>query len=147
MQPPLLSHSEVKLLSLQCTPSIVALYLSFRTQHHMNSCLVQPQTTIYSRFFVVSVLFFFNHMSVLNFNPIPNYLVFLAMTLKKRGTGVIIQSPSVFESLGMWYSRNAKCSIPYLHFLQVILILRLILSLISSLRFIPLLLNQLIHLR
>ena len=144
MQPPLLSHSEVKLLSLQCTPSIVALYLSFRTQHHMNSCLVQPQTTIYSRFFVVSVLFFFNHMSALNFNPTPSYIVFLAMALMKKGTGVMIQSPNVFKSLGMWYSGNTRFSIPYLHFLHVILILRLILYLISSLRFLPLLLSQLI---
>uniref|UniRef100_A0A2N9FLQ8 Reverse transcriptase Ty1/copia-type domain-containing protein n=1 Tax=Fagus sylvatica TaxID=28930 RepID=A0A2N9FLQ8_FAGSY len=34
---------------------------------------------------VVSVLFFFNHMSALNFNPAPSYVVFLAMALKKRG--------------------------------------------------------------
>uniref|UniRef100_A0A2N9HNF3 Uncharacterized protein n=1 Tax=Fagus sylvatica TaxID=28930 RepID=A0A2N9HNF3_FAGSY len=58
----------------------------------------------------------------LNFNPAPNYVVFLAMALKKRGTDVMIQSPSVFESLGMW----------------------LILYQISSLRFLPLLLSQLI---
>ena len=101
MQPPLLSHSGVKLLSLQYTLSTDALHLLFKTHHRLNGCLAQLQTTVYLRFFVVSVLFFFNHMSVLNFNPIPNYLVFLAMTLKKRGTGVIIQSPSVFESLGM----------------------------------------------
>jgi hypothetical protein len=56
----------------------------------------------------------------------------------------MIQLPSVFESLGMWYSGNTRCSIPYLHFLQVILILWLILYLISSLRFLPLLLSQLI---
>jgi hypothetical protein len=91
----------------------------------------------------VSVLFFFNHMSAINFNPAPSYVVFLAMALKKRGTSVMIQSPSVFESLGMWYSGNIRCSIPYLYFLQVILILRLILYLISSLRFLPLL-SQLI---
>ena len=42
-------------------------------------------------------------MSALNFNPAPSYVVFLAMALKKKGTGVMIQSPSVFESLGMWY--------------------------------------------
>ena len=57
MQPPLLSHSGVKLLSLQCTPSTDALHLSFKTQHHMISCLTQLQTTVYSRFLVVSVLF------------------------------------------------------------------------------------------
>jgi hypothetical protein len=101
MQPPLLPHSGVKLLSLQCTPSTDALHLSFKTQHHMNGCLAQLQTTVYSRFLVVSVLFFFNHMSTLNFNPAPSYIVFLAMALKKRGTGVMIQLPSVFESLGM----------------------------------------------
>uniref|UniRef100_A0A2N9ELL4 Reverse transcriptase Ty1/copia-type domain-containing protein n=1 Tax=Fagus sylvatica TaxID=28930 RepID=A0A2N9ELL4_FAGSY len=120
MQPPLLSHSRVKLLSLQCTPSTDALHLSFKTQHHMNGYLAQLQTTVYSRFLVVSVLFFFNHMSALNFNPAPSYVVFLAMALKKRGTSVMIQSPSVFESLGMWYSGNIRCSIPYLHFLQLI---------------------------
>uniref|UniRef100_A0A2N9GY11 Reverse transcriptase Ty1/copia-type domain-containing protein n=1 Tax=Fagus sylvatica TaxID=28930 RepID=A0A2N9GY11_FAGSY len=85
MQPPLLPHSGVKLLSLQCTPSTDVLHLSFKTQHHMNGCLAQLQTTVYSRFLVVSVLFFFNHMSALNFNPAPNYVVFLAMALKKRG--------------------------------------------------------------
>uniref|UniRef100_A0A2N9J0W4 Reverse transcriptase Ty1/copia-type domain-containing protein n=1 Tax=Fagus sylvatica TaxID=28930 RepID=A0A2N9J0W4_FAGSY len=93
MQPPLLPHSGVKLLSLQCTPSTNALHLSFRTKHHMNGCLARPQTTINSRFLDVSV-FFFNHMNALNFNPTPNYVVFLAMALKKRGTGVMIQSPS-----------------------------------------------------
>uniref|UniRef100_A0A2N9III3 Integrase catalytic domain-containing protein n=1 Tax=Fagus sylvatica TaxID=28930 RepID=A0A2N9III3_FAGSY len=86
----------------------------------------------------------FNHMSALNFNPTPSYVVFLAMALKKRGTSVMIQSPSVFESLGMWYSGNTRCSIPYLYFLQVNLILKLILYQISSLRFLPLLLSQLI---
>uniref|UniRef100_A0A2N9HM25 Integrase catalytic domain-containing protein n=1 Tax=Fagus sylvatica TaxID=28930 RepID=A0A2N9HM25_FAGSY len=35
-----------------------------------------------------------------NFNPALNYVVFLAMALKKRGTGVMIQLPNVFESLG-----------------------------------------------
>uniref|UniRef100_A0A2N9IB75 Reverse transcriptase Ty1/copia-type domain-containing protein n=1 Tax=Fagus sylvatica TaxID=28930 RepID=A0A2N9IB75_FAGSY len=100
----------------------------------MNGCLAQLQTIVYSRFLVVSVLFFFNHMSALNSNLAPSYVVFLAMALKKRGTGVMIQSPSVFESLGMWYSGNTRCSIPYLYFLQVILILRLILYQISSLR-------------
>ena len=110
----------------------------------MNGYLAQPQTTVYSRFLVVSVLFFFNHMSAPNFNPAPSYVVFLAMALKKRGTGIMIQPPSVFESLGMWYSGNTRCSIPYLHFLQVILILRLILYQISSLRFLPLLLSKLI---
>uniref|UniRef100_A0A2N9HQ21 Integrase catalytic domain-containing protein n=1 Tax=Fagus sylvatica TaxID=28930 RepID=A0A2N9HQ21_FAGSY len=79
-----------------------------------------------------------------NFNPALNYVVFLAMALKKRGTGVMIQSPNVFESLDMWYSGNIRCSIPYLHFLQVMMILRLILYQISSLRFLPLLLSQLI---
>ena len=69
---------------------------------------------------------------------------FLGYHLEERGTGVLIQSPSVFESLGMWYSGNTKCFIPYLYFLQVILILRLILYQISSLRFFPLLLSQLI---
>ena len=117
MQPPLLPHSEVKLLSLQYTPSTDAPHLSFKTQHHMNGCLAQLQTTVYSRFFVVSVLFFFNHMSALNFNLALNYVVFLAMALKKRGTDLMIQSPSVFESLGMWYSGNTRCSIPYLYFL------------------------------
>jgi hypothetical protein len=144
MQPPLLSHTGVKLLSLLYTPSTDALHLLFKTQHHLNSCLAQLQTIVYSRFLVVFILFFFNHMSILNFNPAPNYLVFLAMALKKKGTGVMIQSPSIFESLDMWYSRNIRCSIPYLHFLQVILILRLILSLIFSLRFLPLLMSQLI---
>ena len=144
MQPPLLSHSRVKLLSLQCTPSTDTPHLSFKTQHHMNGCLAQLQTTVYSRFLIVSALFFFNHMSALNFNPAPSYVVFLAMALKKKGIGVMIQSPSVFEFLGMWYSGNTRCSIPYLHFLQVILILRLIFYLISSLRFLPLLLSQLI---
>uniref|UniRef100_A0A2N9GD96 Reverse transcriptase Ty1/copia-type domain-containing protein n=1 Tax=Fagus sylvatica TaxID=28930 RepID=A0A2N9GD96_FAGSY len=72
-----------------------------KTQHHMNDCLAQLQTTVYSRFLVVSILFFFNHMSALNFNPAPSYVVFLAMALKKRGTDVMIQSSSVFESLGM----------------------------------------------
>uniref|UniRef100_A0A2N9FJR4 Integrase catalytic domain-containing protein n=1 Tax=Fagus sylvatica TaxID=28930 RepID=A0A2N9FJR4_FAGSY len=91
------------------------------------AALTALQTTVYSRFLVVSVLFFFNHMSALNFNPAPSYVVFLAMALKKRGTVVMIQSPSVFESLGMWSSGNTRCSIPYLYFLQVILILRLIL--------------------
>ena len=110
----------------------------------MNGCLAQLQTTVYSRILVVFVLFFFNHINALNFNPAPNYVVFLAMGLKKRGIGVMIQSPSIFESLGMWYSGNTRCSIPYLHFLQIILILRLILYLISSLRFLPLLLSQLI---
>ena len=99
----------------------------------MNGCLAQLQTTVYSRFLVVFVLFFFNHMSALNFNLAPSYVVFLAMALKKRGTGVMIQLPNVFESLGIWYSWNTRCSIPYLHFLQVILILRLIPYLISSL--------------
>ena len=28
----------------------------------------------------------------------------------------MIQSPSVFESLGIWYSGNTRCFIPYLHF-------------------------------
>uniref|UniRef100_A0A2N9GJZ0 Integrase catalytic domain-containing protein n=1 Tax=Fagus sylvatica TaxID=28930 RepID=A0A2N9GJZ0_FAGSY len=107
--------------AIKCIPSTDAFHLSFKTQHHMNSCLV------------VSILFFFNHMSALNFNPAPSYVVFLAMALKKRGTDVMIQSPSVFESLGMWYSGNTRCSIPYLYFLQVILILRLILYQISSL--------------
>jgi hypothetical protein len=134
----------VKLPSLQCTPSIDAFHLSFRTKHHMNSCLAQPQTTVYSRLLDVSVLFFFNHMSVLNFNLAPNYVIFLAMALKKRGTGVMIQSSSVFKSLGMWYFGNTRCSIPYLHFLKVILILRMILYLISSLRFLSLMLSQLI---
>ena len=50
----------------------------------MNSCLAQPQTTIYSRFLVVFILFFFNHMSALNFNPAPSYAVFLAMALNKK---------------------------------------------------------------
>uniref|UniRef100_A0A2N9GDD8 Integrase catalytic domain-containing protein n=1 Tax=Fagus sylvatica TaxID=28930 RepID=A0A2N9GDD8_FAGSY len=50
------------------------------------------------------------------FGIAPNYSL-----LKKRGTGVMIQLPSVFESLGMWYSGNTKCSIPYLYFLQPIL--------------------------
>uniref|UniRef100_A0A2N9EJA1 Integrase catalytic domain-containing protein n=1 Tax=Fagus sylvatica TaxID=28930 RepID=A0A2N9EJA1_FAGSY len=63
------------------------------------AALTALQTTVYSRFLVVSVLFFFNHMSALNFNPAPSYVVFLAMALKKRGTDVMIQSPSVFESL------------------------------------------------
>uniref|UniRef100_A0A2N9ISU3 Reverse transcriptase Ty1/copia-type domain-containing protein n=1 Tax=Fagus sylvatica TaxID=28930 RepID=A0A2N9ISU3_FAGSY len=36
MQPPLLPHSGVKLLLLQCTPSTDVLHLSFKTQHHMN---------------------------------------------------------------------------------------------------------------
>uniref|UniRef100_A0A2N9HCN5 Integrase catalytic domain-containing protein n=1 Tax=Fagus sylvatica TaxID=28930 RepID=A0A2N9HCN5_FAGSY len=36
---------------------------------------------------------------------------FLGYRLEERGTGVLIQSPSVFESLGMWYSGNTKCSI------------------------------------
>uniref|UniRef100_A0A2N9GGD9 Reverse transcriptase Ty1/copia-type domain-containing protein n=1 Tax=Fagus sylvatica TaxID=28930 RepID=A0A2N9GGD9_FAGSY len=84
------------------------------------AALTALQTTVYSRFLVVSVLFFFNHMSALNFNPAPSYVVFLAMALKKRGTDVMIQSPSVFESLGMWYSGNTRCSIPYLYFLQLI---------------------------
>ena len=137
MQPPLLPHFEVKLLSLQCTRSTDALHLSFKTQHHMNGCLAQLQTTVYSRFLVMSVLFFFNHMSTLNFNPAPSYAVFLAIALKKRGTDVMIQSPNVFESFGMWYSGNTRCSIPYLYFLQVILSLRLILYQISSLRFLP----------
>jgi hypothetical protein len=116
MQPPLLSHSGVKLPSLQCTPSIDALHLSFRTKHHMNGYLAQPQTTVYSRFLDVSVLFFFNHMSALNFNPAPSSIVFLAMALKKRGTSVMIQLPSVFKSPGMWYFGNTRCFIPYLHF-------------------------------
>uniref|UniRef100_A0A2N9IZP8 Integrase catalytic domain-containing protein n=1 Tax=Fagus sylvatica TaxID=28930 RepID=A0A2N9IZP8_FAGSY len=47
------------------------------------------------------------------FGTAPNYSL-----LKKRGTDVMIQSPSVFESLGMWYSGNTRCSIPYLYFLQ-----------------------------
>uniref|UniRef100_A0A2N9FUY7 Reverse transcriptase Ty1/copia-type domain-containing protein n=2 Tax=Fagus sylvatica TaxID=28930 RepID=A0A2N9FUY7_FAGSY len=68
-----------------CTPSTDASHLSFKTQHHMNGFLAQLQTTVYSRFLVVSVLFFFNHMSALNFNPAPSYVVFLAMALKKRG--------------------------------------------------------------
>uniref|UniRef100_A0A2N9HBC0 Integrase catalytic domain-containing protein n=1 Tax=Fagus sylvatica TaxID=28930 RepID=A0A2N9HBC0_FAGSY len=38
-----------------------------------------------TQFLVVSVLFFFNHMSALNFNPAPSSVVFLAMALKKRG--------------------------------------------------------------
>jgi hypothetical protein len=38
----------------------------------------------------------------------------------------------------MWYFWNRRCSIHYLHFLRVILILRMILYLISSLRFLPL---------
>ena len=116
MQPPFLSHSEVKLPSLQCTPSIDALHLSFRTKHHMNGYLAQPQTTVYSRFLDVSILFFFNHMSTLNFNPTPSSFVFLVMALKKKGTTVMIQSPSIFESPGMWYFGNTKCFIPYLHF-------------------------------
>ena len=45
-------------------------------------------------------------MSALNFNLTPSYVVFLAMALKKKGTGVMIQSLNVFESLGMWYSGN-----------------------------------------
>uniref|UniRef100_A0A2N9HZF7 Reverse transcriptase Ty1/copia-type domain-containing protein n=1 Tax=Fagus sylvatica TaxID=28930 RepID=A0A2N9HZF7_FAGSY len=118
IKPPFLPHSGVKLPSLQCTPSIDAFHLSFRTKHHMNSCLAQPQTTVYSRLLDVSVLFFFNHMSVLNFNLAPNYVVFLAMALKKKGTGVMIQSSSIFESLGMWYFGNTRCSIPYFHFLK-----------------------------
>jgi hypothetical protein len=110
----------------------------------MNSCLTQPQITVYSRFLDVSILFFFNHMSALNFNPAPSYVVFLAIALKKRGTDVMIQSPSVFESPSISYFENTRYSIPYLHFLRVILILRMILYLISSLRFLPLLLSQLI---
>ena len=82
----------------------------------MNGCLAQSQSTVYSRFLVVSVSFFFNHISALNFNPAPNYVVFLAMALKKRGIGIMIQSPSVFESLGIWYSGNTRCFILYLHF-------------------------------
>uniref|UniRef100_A0A2N9FB11 Integrase catalytic domain-containing protein n=1 Tax=Fagus sylvatica TaxID=28930 RepID=A0A2N9FB11_FAGSY len=49
------------------------------------AALTALQTTVYSRFLVVSVLFFFNHMSALNFNPAPSSVVFLAMALKKRG--------------------------------------------------------------
>uniref|UniRef100_A0A2N9HM41 Reverse transcriptase Ty1/copia-type domain-containing protein n=1 Tax=Fagus sylvatica TaxID=28930 RepID=A0A2N9HM41_FAGSY len=116
-----------KMDELNYTPSTAVLHLSFKTQHHMNGYLAQLQTIVYSRFLVVSVLFFFNHMSAPNFNPAPSYVVFLAMASKKRGTGVMIQSPNVFESLGMWYSGNTRCSIPYLHFLQVMMILRLIL--------------------
>uniref|UniRef100_A0A2N9HIU0 GAG-pre-integrase domain-containing protein n=1 Tax=Fagus sylvatica TaxID=28930 RepID=A0A2N9HIU0_FAGSY len=119
--------------AIKYTPSTAVLHLSFKTQHHMNGYLAQLQTIVYSRFLVVSVLFFFNHMSAPNFNPAPSYVVFLAMALKKRGTGVMIQSPNVFESLDMWYSGNTRCSIPYLHFLQVMMILRLILYQISSL--------------
>uniref|UniRef100_A0A2N9FIM9 Reverse transcriptase Ty1/copia-type domain-containing protein n=1 Tax=Fagus sylvatica TaxID=28930 RepID=A0A2N9FIM9_FAGSY len=40
---------------------------------------------VYSRFLAVSILFFFNHMSALNFNPALSYVVFLAVALKKRG--------------------------------------------------------------
>uniref|UniRef100_A0A2N9GCN7 Reverse transcriptase Ty1/copia-type domain-containing protein n=1 Tax=Fagus sylvatica TaxID=28930 RepID=A0A2N9GCN7_FAGSY len=46
---------------------------------------IKLQTTVYSRFLVVSFLFFFNYMNALHFNPAPSYVVFLAMALKKRG--------------------------------------------------------------
>uniref|UniRef100_A0A2N9GAT8 Reverse transcriptase Ty1/copia-type domain-containing protein n=1 Tax=Fagus sylvatica TaxID=28930 RepID=A0A2N9GAT8_FAGSY len=71
--------------AIKYTPSTAVLHLSFKTQHHMNGYLAQLQTIVYSRFLVVSVLFFFNHMSAPNFNPALNYVVFLAMALKKRG--------------------------------------------------------------
>uniref|UniRef100_A0A2N9I3L2 ATPase AAA-type core domain-containing protein n=1 Tax=Fagus sylvatica TaxID=28930 RepID=A0A2N9I3L2_FAGSY len=53
-------------------------------------------------------------VSALNFNPTPSYVVFLAMALKKRGTGVMIQSPSVFESLGMCQLIPSPTSFPLL---------------------------------
>uniref|UniRef100_A0A2N9G6P0 Reverse transcriptase Ty1/copia-type domain-containing protein n=1 Tax=Fagus sylvatica TaxID=28930 RepID=A0A2N9G6P0_FAGSY len=73
------------LIHSDCTPSTDALHLSFKIQHHMNGYLAQLQTIVYSRFLVMSVLFFFNYMSALNFNPAPSYVVFLVMALKKRG--------------------------------------------------------------
>uniref|UniRef100_A0A2N9IKZ9 DUF4371 domain-containing protein n=1 Tax=Fagus sylvatica TaxID=28930 RepID=A0A2N9IKZ9_FAGSY len=108
-EPPLLPHG-VKLLSLQYTPSTDAPHLSFKTQHHMNGCLAQLQTTVYSRFLVVSVLFFFNHMSALNFNPAPSSVVFLAMAL--RGVRCYEVANCLSCILG------TQGSIPYLYFLR-----------------------------
>uniref|UniRef100_A0A2N9FKE7 Reverse transcriptase Ty1/copia-type domain-containing protein n=1 Tax=Fagus sylvatica TaxID=28930 RepID=A0A2N9FKE7_FAGSY len=81
-----LIHSDTQYSkAIKCTPSTDALHLSFKTQHHMNGCLAQLQTTVYSRFLVVSVLFFFNHMSALNFNLRSQLCCFLGYGLEEKG--------------------------------------------------------------
>uniref|UniRef100_A0A2N9IPC5 Integrase catalytic domain-containing protein n=1 Tax=Fagus sylvatica TaxID=28930 RepID=A0A2N9IPC5_FAGSY len=49
------------------------------------AALTALQTTVYSRFLVVSVLFFFNHMSALNFNLRSQLCCFLGYGLEEKG--------------------------------------------------------------
>ena len=75
--------------------------LLFKIKLYMNAFLghLQTITTFASSALLVS--FFFNHMSITNLSLGQGFVIFLAMTKRKRGIGVIIPSLIVFMSPAM----------------------------------------------
>ena len=80
--------------------------LSSKIKLHMNAFWGHLQIIITFTPSVLSVSFFFNHMSITNLSLGQGFVVFLPMVKLKRGIDVMILSLIVFVSPAMLYFRN-----------------------------------------
>uniref|UniRef100_A0A2N9EY92 Reverse transcriptase Ty1/copia-type domain-containing protein n=1 Tax=Fagus sylvatica TaxID=28930 RepID=A0A2N9EY92_FAGSY len=123
---------ELALTNAASTPASFLGEATLTAVYTVNQCpsLVVQNTTPYERLFDTapnySLLKVFGCVCFVllqphertKLQPRSQLCCFLGYGLEEKGYRCY--DPSVFESLGMWYSGNTKCSIPYLFFLQLI---------------------------
>ena len=92
---------KVKLLFMLFILLIAFLVLSSKIKLHMSVFLGHLQTITTFASSILSVSFFFSHVSITNLRLDQDFVVFLAMAKLKRGIGVMILSLIVFVSSAM----------------------------------------------